>query len=371
MKYSQLIDSIAYVVHEKWKKDKLSNGKHVEDWQTASSKEFLYVPTFSPKYIRKDAQGVYEVDKVHAPFTFLTTSMKKRPREIASLIVKIAEIEKEKGSIKRDNIGKALHEAWNRAYGETTLPYSELPFERQQEYLSLYDTSLEMSKATDGTRYSDTSVDEMYSYLANERAKGNNIYYETANNIYFSMFDTEESCYLKSYGKTKQEVRNEIKLQEERRTQQKASAQEKIPALIEKGFDLMHYKKYKRWVDCVKERVQDIYLGHDIEEALQIMEGLEKGMSFDEANEILKNSGHTGGSYASVINIVVNFSRQGPAFYRHITPQPYSYNTEEYLQKIEKENEFYKQLEEIEAQKAKEKAANKQAEQEKDEGKKI
>ena len=186
-----------------------------------------------------------------------------------------------------------------------------------------------------------------------EKIKGNNIYYEGFGTLLFSKFDSEESCYLKAYGKTKGFVIAERIEKEQREAQETARANAKIPQLIERGLPLIYPQKEKKWREWVERSVKGLYRGRDVEEALDVMEKLNKGVPYDKTNEIIVQSGHTGGSYSCVMGAIVNFSKDGPAFFRHVSPKPLPYDTQENLQKIERENDYYKMLERETAKAAK------------------
>ena len=358
MKYSELVDGIAFRVHEMWRQSrKNENGEYESDWQPITDENYHIEKTFGrfPSYIRQTAQGGYEIDRANTAYKFLPSSMKQNLRQYSNYISQLVDAEKYRGHFGLQSLGSSLHSQYCKMFAseitpELNVPYAELDSKKQREYIALFNAAFDMSLAKDGTVYVGNTIDNIIKYLELEGLKGNNIYYEGFGTILYSKFDNEESCYLKAYGKSKGEVYAEDLERKQRLEQSKARAIARIPEWRDRGFNLMCYKKYDKWVKCVKDRAEGIYLGRDLDEALQIMEGFEKGMTFDEADKMLKDSGHSGASYFSVMKVIIEFSNQGPAFFRHVSPAPLPYETEQYIQEIERTNDLYKKVEEMNAE---------------------
>lgn len=193
------------------------------------------------------------------------------------------------------------------------------------------------------------NISELVSLINEYKAKGENYSFDFKNEKFYSLLDDEESCYRKITGLTKDEY--EAKQERLYREQLKRDAEEKqkaienIPNWIEEGKKYIYPQRYKKWAECVELRAEDIYNGKDINCALAIMELLDKGVSFQDAYEVVKEQNHTGTSYSIVMSVITNFSKKGPEFYRFADKEP-TPATERFLEKIVKENEqFAKELE--------------------------
>ena len=90
---------------------------------------------------------------------------------------------------------------------------------------------------------------------------------------------------------------------------------ESIKSWIERGQAIIFPERYEKWEECVKARVSDLFRGADLNDALEIMEALEKGASIEEVKNIFKSQQHSGESASMVRNIVFGFSTKGPDFW--------------------------------------------------------
>lgn len=353
MEFKQLIDSIAFYLHENWREGrKNEDGSYQNDWKPIEDDKYIIRYSFGrlPDYVRQVKGGKFEIDRTNAPYNRLPSNLQKEVKEFATVLARVADVEKYKGSLSPSQAGKLMHGAWLRMHGnkltnELNVDFDSLPKEVQKTYLDHYKVAFEMSLAKDATIYVGNTLDDICKYLMIERIKGNNIYYEGFGKILFSKFDNEESCYLKVHGKTKGLVYAAQIEKEQREAQQKARQKAKIPSLIERGKAIIYPQRLESWKERVEDSVNGLFHGRDVEEALTIMEGLENGMSYDEANEIITKSGHSGGSYTCVMGTIINFSKKGPDFFRHISPSPLPYNREVELQAIERQNDYLKMRE--------------------------
>ena len=195
-------------------------------------------------------------------------------------------------------------------------------------------------------------LDRVIDYLIISKLNGKNIYVEFNGHKLYSFLDDEDSCFLKVCGATKKELEKQrkeyLEKLEKEREENKKEAQEMVPQWIERGSKIIYPQRQDMWEECVKMRARDLYYGKDLENALDIMEHLEKGSSIEEANKILENANHSGRSYGIVLSIIVSFSKRGPEFYRAVKKDLTKEQIEE-LEKIEKENTFFaRELEDAE-----------------------
>lgn len=134
-----------------------------------------------------------------------------------------------------------------------------------------------------------------------------------------------------------------MELSEEREAKESAEATANIPEWKKRGEALIYPERKENWHKCVEGRARDLYKGMDLVNAMEVMEALEQGETIEEATKIAEDAGHSGASWGMMMRIVTTFSKQGPAFYRannkEITPE-----TEAYLQKLESENKYYKEM---------------------------
>lgn len=191
-------------------------------------------------------------------------------------------------------------------------------------------------------------IDELVGLIDEYKAKGENYSFDFRNKKFYSLLDDEESCFKKLTGLTKDEyIEKQLKIQEANSKQDainKQRAIENIPNWIEAGKKFIYPQRYKKWAENVEFRAEDIYNGKEIDCALEIMELLDKGVSFQEAYDKIKDQNHTGQSYSLVMSMITNFSKSGPEFYRFVDKEP-TPATEKFLEKLEKENEqFEKEL---------------------------
>lgn len=170
--------------------------------------------------------------------------------------------------------------------------------------------------------YAGANLDETVEMLLRMKEQGESVYCNFNGHKLYSDNVTIDSAYLEVCGKTKaewdkqqQEWLENYKKEEERA---KKVAIEKIPSWIEQGKKYIYPQKLNEWERCVNARANDLYHGYELDSALEVMEALSKGMSFEEANQIIENQGHSGMSHSIVMRILINFCKNGPEFYEAI-----------------------------------------------------
>ncbi len=89
----------------------------------------------------------------------------------------------------------------------------------------------------------------------------------------------------------------------------------KVPVYLEKGDKFIYPQRKEEWEKCVCARLSDLYRGMDLDNALQIMEALDNGVTVEEAGKLI-DDGHSGMSYGVTMSIVLTFSKRGVEFCR-------------------------------------------------------
>ena len=174
---------------------------------------------------------------------------------------------------------------------------------------------------------------------------GWNIYIDFNGHKLYSLLDDEDSCYHKVLGISKAESEErERKWHEEyeaREKKEKAEAEAKIPSWLERGEKIIYPQRKAEWKRCVEIRAGDLYHGYELENALQAMELLEAGGSFEEAKKIIDDAGHSGCSYGIAMSIILTFSKHGPKFFRFMEADYMSEDREKAVKKVEEQNAEY------------------------------
>lgn len=174
---------------------------------------------------------------------------------------------------------------------------------------------------------------------------GENYSFDYNNETFYSLLDDADSVYIRLTGVTRDEYEewaHQEKLKKEEL--KKEETRKKIPEYIKQGGKYIYPQRYKKWEEYIEIRVEDSYYGKDIEEALQCMELLETGESFQDVYDVIKSFNQDGQRYSIVMSMLTIFSKSGTEFYRFVDREP-SNATIKFLEKIEKENEqFIKEL---------------------------
>lgn len=142
--------------------------------------------------------------------------------------------------------------------------------------------------------------------------------------------------------------------------------QKRIADYILNGVKMVYPERYRDWVSFVDSNKEGI--GESIiKYVVETMQSLDKGDSFEKADNILSNPNQSGSSYSFCLWKVAKFAKRGVGFAR--TRHPLYTRTEEiqkYLDEIEKENEVLKELEELRQMEQKAKDNKQEGEREKE-----
>lgn len=192
-------------------------------------------------------------------------------------------------------------------------------------------------------------LDGAVKVLEEAKSIGWNIYIDFNGHKLYSLLDDEDSCYHKVLGISKAESeerhRKWLEEYEAREKKEKAEAEAKIPAWIQRGEKIIYPQRKAEWKRCVEIRASDLYHGYELENALQAMETLEAGGSLEDARKIIDDGGHSGCSYGIAMSIILTFSKHGPKFFRFMEGDYMNEEREASIAKIEAENaEFEKAL---------------------------
>ena len=132
----------------------------------------------------------------------------------------------------------------------------------------------------------------------------------TMNSAYKEVLGCSRRTSLKREKKWKQQS-------EDLEKQWDKEAEEKLSYWISEGEKYIHPEKKDNWKNtCVIHSKSDYY-GLEVEYAITVMKMLNDGIDFEVIKETIKNQGHSGRSYALMMDIVLNYSNNGPYFYRY------------------------------------------------------
>lgn len=82
----------------------------------------------------------------------------------------------------------------------------------------------------------------------------------------------------------------------------------------ERGRKILDKKYWEKWDEIVPIRLDDLYHGMELGSCLEIVEPLNNGCTFEEAEKIIDNQNHSGWSYELVLAMVVAFCDRGKKF---------------------------------------------------------
>lgn len=324
---TNLSELVAFELHEAWRRPRLrEDGTYEPRWKKIKDEVFVEEMKKSgetlPDYIRVNENGEYEIDIANTCYFNLSKDWQEENRLAGEVVARLVESGKD---YTEAEVGEIIHSEWLARNswakdGELGVSFAELPADEQEKDLVQYRIAKTMAEATpyDGWVY---SIDEAVKVLAQEKAAGRNTYIEVDSKTrLYSLFDTEDTCYLKKTGETKRvfEEKREIwrKQYEEQRAKEKQMARQNAEGWYKRGLAMIYPQKAGDWKQCVEGRVEDLYNGADLANALDIMEALAQGKSIEEATAIFEGANHSGASASMVLRIVVNFSKRGTEFYR-------------------------------------------------------
>lgn len=138
-----------------------------------------------------------------------------------------------------------------------------------------------------------SNLDEKIETLRQHKIKGENVYLLFHGKKLYSMTDDENSCYLKTLGKTRAEVMAEIEEEhrryEEERYEKGVAYLDKMYDRVKKGKQLLPQPRHQAWEDVVMQMLDDgIALIEDpVDVMLDFIKAWKQGATPEELDKIL------------------------------------------------------------------------------------
>lgn len=158
------------------------------------------------------------------------------------------------------------------------------------------------------------AVNELLSY----KEKGVLVSGDFNGNILYSDTVTMDGAYKMITGKSKYEFDKQLEERLESYDKKKREHQELIPELIEywmkRGREILTKDKLEVWDEIVPIRLNDLYLGMELGNCLDIIEILNNDENLDKAKELIESQNHSGMSFSLVCAMVKEFSDRGTEF---------------------------------------------------------
>ena len=165
----------------------------------------------------------------------------------------------------------------------------------------------------------------------------------------YSLFEDVDDWYQKAVGMKKQQW-NELKRQMDQRfakedemyrLAQIAEFEGRIPEFVERGKKYMYPQKMNDWAECVDKVVHTFpsrVSPQAVDDALNVMELLRMGVSYDDVYRVLWQLHPDDVTPAR--NMVLNYSKYGPDFIMNKFPELYEKN-KQYIDGLVAENAKY------------------------------
>ena len=115
----------------------------------------------------------------------------------------------------------------------------------------------------------------------------------------------------------------------------------KIPDLLEKGKLYIYPQREKAWKDYLEKSAKSVYHGKDVENALVIMDALDKGISQNDAIKLLLEQDGSFKFKNSVSNIIFKYSKRGPEFLEELSGKKLTPERLEIIEKKKQENAIF------------------------------
>ncbi len=189
-----------------------------------------------------------------------------------------------------------------------------------------------------------TDFDDVVKMLMEADKRGERVFVRWYKYKIHSKGITEDKAYETAFGLNKADYlayRKRVRAAlEQEKKEREAKALANASEWIEEGKALIYPEREEAWIECVNNRVADLYNGAEVQAALEIMKSLDEGASIDEVKKTFKEQGHSGASAALARSIILHFSKRGPEFY-DATGAGLSDKDKELVEKIIKENEEF------------------------------
>lgn len=185
------------------------------------------------------------------------------------------------------------------------------------------------------------NLDELVEELTKLKSEGKEVYTEINGHKLYSSNITEDRAYKEIYGMTKGEFRKKEEfsldlmgqLEEDTRI-----AKTLAKYRIEAGKNHIFPEKLDNWEILVNASVTDSYHGEEIVDSLKIMKELDDKESIDDIISKFKNENYKEKLRKLIRNIVLNFSKEGPEFYKATTEKELVEEEKEKIKEVEAQN---------------------------------
>ena len=111
----------------------------------------------------------------------------------------------------------------------------------------------------------------------------------------------------------------------------------KFPKLIERGKSVIYPQRQQEWETFMEKFAESEILFWTCEPLVEILEGLENGMSFEDVTALMHK--YDWKDY----QVILRFSKRGPEFFRYIARDELSEKHSDYIAEIEAQNAQFEQ----------------------------
>lgn len=249
------------------------------------------------------------------------TEVRKRAGDSLFIIEQVVEIMKNLDEIEDENdLLKLIYKIKKDVFSADLLEIV-LKFSKKRDKLNNLEEMIK-SNATEIKLSEQLHFEDIVKNLEDNRKEGNNVYVVmSSGKKLYSLLDDENSCYLKVFNKTKEEVH--LVLMEEKLKKEKLKKERiaKIPEFILQGEKYIYPQRKEKWGNCVRSVVGSPNNGDEIVSALEIMQILDSTQGIEGCVEaekfLLSNKNLSAATLWLVAIIVLDFSKRGPEFYRY------------------------------------------------------
>lgn len=216
---------------------------------------------------------------------------------------------------------------YKKVTGMTKAEYDKI---KNEQYPDTY-TDLDVENIKRTAIYFDTkfdSLEDAIAFLDKYRKAKRNIYIYFLYNRLYSLLDDKDSCYKKTIGISNQDINQKVdnfeKKYAEIEAKRKENADKNYKDWINKGLKFIYPQKKTDWENCVRNSIDSIYHGKEVEISLKVMESLEEpenNFALAKRHLFSIENNRPISSYGKVVDIVLNYSKYGVEFIRFLEPE--------------------------------------------------
>lgn len=167
------------------------------------------------------------------------------------------------------------------------------------------------------------TIEAAISELKAAAKKYNTVVSGTFNNKLINSNMTIDEAYKLVTGKSKEELKEDFRKQQEELKRAEEEHKAKIPSMTvefrEKARGIIREEKLSFWDEIVPIRLGDLYRGMELESALRLIEMLDiNHCALEEASEEFSNQGHSGMSAGLMFAMMKEFCNRGQEFIDYI-----------------------------------------------------